>query len=457
MPFRNLTWDEPHIFYHYAKNFASGYGLVFNQDERILGFTSPLYQLILAAGALVTSDLPYLGNLLSVLSLAGFSIVVFLALRQIGLDFWGFVTAIGLIIWPVPYNYMGMETLLLMFLVFSSFYFFICERYLLSAVLISLAILARFDSVVPAGVMLIMYSAEKRRFPWGLAGIGAAILLPWFLFSRIYYGAFLPQTFFAKKAMLSLPQFLSVNLWRFSFRANVIESQALLPLAWFVLPLAGMVFGVLRHRYFRLVLLYALGIAVGYSITGRMEEAWPVFPVTAGMRIFLFCGIYGVAALCGRLLKTGVWSRLVRTAVLVVLVAPVLIHDFSRLEAMPESPYFRYHFVSRMKTYEEVGEWLRENGGPSATVFTPEPGALAYYGGCIFFDYYGLMTRKGWKVPLDEVGRDLRPDYIVMSDDYLAELGPDVPGGYEVVRVFNNPPYQPVLIIARNDLARQKK
>ncbi|MDP8247408.1 MAG: hypothetical protein P9M00_04675 [Candidatus Tritonobacter lacicola] len=455
LPWRSLTWDEPHIFYQYAKNFAEGRGLVFNHDERVLGFTSPLFQCVLAAAALFTSNLPYLGNLLFVISLAGFSIVVFLAMRRINLGLWGFVTAIGLIIWPVPYNYMGMETLTLSFFVFTAFYFFIGGRFALAAVFVSLAVLTRFDGIIPAAILLIMYVVQEKRCPWKLFAIGAAILIPWFVFSLLYYGAILPQTFYAKRSLLSLSGFMQQMVWKYCFSFNVIRSQELLPLPWFVLPLVGIFFGVRKSKYFALIFLYMAGIGLGYALTGRMEEAWPLFPVMAGMRIFMFYGIYQVAALCGRLARVKRWYRPVCAAVLLFLTVPVLLHDFEILEKMPGSGYVKYFFVARMKVYEDTGTWLRKNAGPASTVFTGEPGTLAYHSGCIFFDYYGLVTRRGWKVPLKDVGRELRADYIVLPDDYLAELGPELPPEYEVVGVFETSPYPPVRISRRKDLARE--
>ena len=57
--------------------------------------------------------------------------------------------------------------------------------------------------------------------------------------------------------------------------------------------------------------------------------------------------------------------------------------------------------------YREASAWLRENADPATTVFAPEPGTLAYYSGCTFFDHYGPVTRRGWNVPLREVGLKL--------------------------------------------------
>ena len=41
----NVEMDDAYIYYTYARNIATGHGYVFNPGERILGTTSPLYNL----------------------------------------------------------------------------------------------------------------------------------------------------------------------------------------------------------------------------------------------------------------------------------------------------------------------------------------------------------------------------------------------------------------------------
>jgi hypothetical protein len=43
--------DDAFITYRYARNLATGRGFVYNEGERVLGTTTPLYAMILAAGA----------------------------------------------------------------------------------------------------------------------------------------------------------------------------------------------------------------------------------------------------------------------------------------------------------------------------------------------------------------------------------------------------------------------
>ncbi len=46
--FINFTWDDPFITWRYAENLAQGKGLVFNESERVEGYSNLLYVLIFA-------------------------------------------------------------------------------------------------------------------------------------------------------------------------------------------------------------------------------------------------------------------------------------------------------------------------------------------------------------------------------------------------------------------------
>ena len=49
LPFRNWTPDDAFISFEYARNLAEGNGLVFNDGERVEGFSNLLWTLLLAA------------------------------------------------------------------------------------------------------------------------------------------------------------------------------------------------------------------------------------------------------------------------------------------------------------------------------------------------------------------------------------------------------------------------
>jgi hypothetical protein len=58
--------DDAFITYRYADNLRRGLGLVYNPGQSVLGTTTPLFALLLAAGGLVVTNLEVLGHWLGV-------------------------------------------------------------------------------------------------------------------------------------------------------------------------------------------------------------------------------------------------------------------------------------------------------------------------------------------------------------------------------------------------------
>src|SRR4051794_10095595 len=61
---RGSPSDDAYVTYRYARNLAEGNGFVFNTSERVQSTTTPLLTIMLALGALVGFDIPFLAVLL---------------------------------------------------------------------------------------------------------------------------------------------------------------------------------------------------------------------------------------------------------------------------------------------------------------------------------------------------------------------------------------------------------
>lgn len=215
--------DDAFIFFRYAENALSGRGLVFNPGERIEGFSSPLWLLMLIlAGAAGGSPLHAAGILGTVATLA----VVLLSIRdarRCGLAApLSFLPPVGLVLFfPfLAWSVSGMETSLFTALAWGALsghriaraearrpgrdVGFCLAGALLTrpeAVLLVLAFLA--DEAVAARARSTMTGEAKEasagwaaRLSWLLPVLlaGGGLLAARF----IYYGALLPNTFYAK-------------------------------------------------------------------------------------------------------------------------------------------------------------------------------------------------------------------------------------------------------------------
>src|SRR5205809_7032221 len=135
LAFRGQPGDDPYITYRYASNVASGNGFVFNVGERVQSTTTPLFALILAAGALVGLDSSTLGYVLSGLCLLAFAVccIGLLSTAGPGWSWLGFAAAVLTIASPVTTFGLGTEMPLLMALAWGSWWAASRSAWLLAA------------------------------------------------------------------------------------------------------------------------------------------------------------------------------------------------------------------------------------------------------------------------------------------------------------------------------------
>lgn len=193
--------DDTYIFYKYAKNITEGNGYVFNFSEKINATTSPLYTIILALIYFLLSpvfniDFAVIGNLISILSIC---LVLYSTKKILNDDHvFGFFPFIFLAL-PVIKSGFGMETFLNLAIITFTLYLYQAGRFSKSAFFAGLSILARYDSVLFVCVLFVHFIITKKRFPPFKVILNfLLIIVPWFAFSKLYFGDILPTTIEAK-------------------------------------------------------------------------------------------------------------------------------------------------------------------------------------------------------------------------------------------------------------------
>ena len=155
-----IRLEDALITYRYAENIALGNGFVFNPGERVLGTTTPLYTLILAALGFVfgTASIPVASSILSALlgQLAGF--LTFATLRRMQVSrLIALGTSLLLLTQPeiVVSATGGMETMLVVALMSGSLYAFTAGSSRVAVALCALLVLTRIDGVVWTSVIFL--------------------------------------------------------------------------------------------------------------------------------------------------------------------------------------------------------------------------------------------------------------------------------------------------------------
>lgn len=216
--------DDAYISFRYSQNFAEGNGLVYNVGERVEGYTNFLW--VFLVGVLMKCGM---GAETAALALGIFSLVAALKLAAVltyrftGSVGWSafplvlIATSGPMILWSVG----GLEGILFAAAVLAAFTQYERARtgrghsLLFAGALYGLATLVRPDGAVfggAAGLHLIASRLLDSRSPGSdghrrlipdtvrLAGGYALVVLPHMLFRILYYGDWLPNTYYVKSA-----------------------------------------------------------------------------------------------------------------------------------------------------------------------------------------------------------------------------------------------------------------
>lgn len=209
----NLTQDDAFITFTYARNLAEGEGLVFNEGERVEGYTSFLWTVGMAIPHLVGIDVEVAAKALGFSFAIGLFVATLLLsaqTRPAAPPFLGdlallFLAANGaLAFWTLS----GMETTLFVFLITLGAYQHRREldrSGTWTTLIFGLAALTRPEGIFFFGLTFLhrlVVHLYRRQFVlrdailWTFPFLG--LVLPHFLFRLAYYGYPFPNTFYAK-------------------------------------------------------------------------------------------------------------------------------------------------------------------------------------------------------------------------------------------------------------------
>ncbi|RPH76166.1 MAG: hypothetical protein EHM80_15190, partial [Nitrospiraceae bacterium] len=295
--YTGICLEDALISYRYAENLLEGHGFVFNHGERVLGTTTPLQTLMLAALArpFGAEYIPLISSIVMMLLGLGTGALIYACLvgsgysRRLGL----LATAVFLfhsdIIWSTTG---GMETPLVLFLMASGLYAGIRHRWALLGLLSGLLILARIDGIIWAGGLSLVTVVRQRAAVRPILMSMLLVLVPWVVFATAYFGSPIPQSLLAKMPAISgLSARLNTTAIRhyFDWFANgvgVPTGGGFLPIEhtiWLVFVILGL-FGVLRqHRRDPLLVIMLFPFLYGASFYlggAPFSFAWYLVPFT---------------------------------------------------------------------------------------------------------------------------------------------------------------------------------
>ena len=423
----NFRQDDAYIFYTYAKNITEGNGYVFNVGEKINATTSPLYTLILAfiyffVRYIIPDGFPAISNFISVLSI----LTIFYIVGKIFKDSkMSLLFPLIFLANPLLKYGVGMETFLNLALIVYSIYLIVENKTSLAAFIMALSILARLDSILFAAIFFIYYLLKNKKLP-PIKSILIFIvaLLPWFVFSKIYFGFFLPTTIAVK---LSQDEFYFHGTGLIFLRGFFNSMPGTIISAWIlIIGIFISIFYLIRKKFDLLkneaIVIIFISFGLLFFVYGFILNAPPyqwyytpfIIPISVLFTYFVFDIFY---------------KQNLKYFILTFL---FILGIFLPIRTMFQG------FNPRYLNYTNAIEWLNKNAEQKTVLGVDEIGIMGYYfnKGKII-DVLGLITPNvlphlkqkdfGWYLT------EYKPDYII--NDY-----PVIPlyAGRRDIRFRNN-------------------
>jgi arabinofuranosyltransferase len=453
-----VLFDDAMISMRYAKNLASGYGLVWNPGETpVEGYTNPLWTVWMAVLHLLPLQASKISLLVQV-SGAVFILASLFFVRKIAYHLSGSelvaLLAVTLTAFYMPLNnwaLLGMEVSVLVLLLCMATWWFLLtlQTGRFSAwpyVLLGIGTLVRFDIAVPfligLGFMLLVDAPNRRKhLLWGL-GLLAIGLGTQTLFRLVYYKELLPNTYYLKVTGYSIV--LRVLRGLYALYYFVWGSN------WLLCLLPFMLLFYRRDRQVMLVFALLLG-QVAYSVYVG-GDAWEHRGgsnryIAVAIPLFFVLFVYATAMLINTLVAklqsnkgaTGeAPSRAFRAGGLILIVIVLISMVNFNFLLWKDTSLQRWllmrqpMFATGNNDYVVIAQEIDKITTPQAHIGVVAAGTTPYFSGRPAIDFLGKSDPKIAREPAHNTANwaDLekfRPGHMKWDYDYsIGELKPDV-------------------------------
>jgi len=459
----NHIGEDCFISYRYVENFIQGKGLVFNEGERVEGYSNFLWVMLLSLfrrfGISPVLSSKILGFICTVL-LLWMGSYYSLKKKQRKIDWVYLATPIMIFFNPMLHYHAdrGLETMFYTFLFLWAIFSFKRRNYTNSSIAFAALALTRpegfiyFWLILPLLFLDIKHSrAENIPYPVPYIRVRffapyLAIVFFFFLWRSIYYGDILPNTVYAKTSLENC------------FRNPSLQQLLQFVISWSYIPLFSLLAVFTYHkeeweirRSLLIPMFVGSGIllftlSVGQVVADPFRHYIPLVPIL----IILFQEFL-------RAMKKRVEDNLPIIIGLFVIFQCMNFYTSNNLDAPKSRLHARtfqfiasWNFPARVEWFldegsfminGETGKWCTENLPADALIGADQIGQFAYYTKQRILDLLGLtdreFARKGYSVDL-LLSRKPQPDYLVL----IALLGGQRPFLQEIARSFEKPAFK---------------
>jgi len=442
--------DDAYITYRYARNILSGLGFVYNAGESVLGTTTPLYTFILVAMGAVggAQSLPVLSPVINALA-DGFGVAL---LYQIGRHSFGHRLPAGALafLWSVSprsvtFAIGGMETSVYLTLTVAAMWFYLSNRFRLTAVFTALTLLTRPDALIWAGplglaIMVIRWNEHRdqprlSRLPWVEAFIFGALVVPWLIFAWITFGSPVPHSVSAKSVayLVSPTQGLVAFVQNFAIPFNEFSTFGQFgALVGFIVYLPLSALGVLyicrARKQFIPIAIFPWVYAAVFSVANPLIFRWYIMPPILIYIVLVVGGAWGLARrIIGEERGRRAFGAVMVIWALLSLNEWKLHPDHGADRPAPDMAWYQLELV-----YAEAAHRLQPLVNKNTVIAAGDIGVVGWYSGARILDTLGLISPEATRYyPISPsmlgdapyaVAPDLiideQPDYVIILETY---------------------------------------
>jgi hypothetical protein len=440
--------DDFFIYAKYASNFAHGLGLVFNEGERVLAITSPLYTFLLSGVIRIVSDPVLAANILSLLLFIIALIIVWNLCSAIFQDRRAVILASLIFALGDVSNrwwMSGMETPLYVTLALSCLLAATKGKSVLAWFTAGLAILGRPDGILLIPLLIFSEWSRSRDktsdyssghnwlHPFKLIAALLAPIIPWLIFSWLYYNTSL-QSSVASKLNLDASTYGTFHFLLQSYQLNLKGYAASF---FFLMPALLAVFFFLKKKNINGILLsaWAVGQILGYLVLLRPIGYWHLAPGFMG--IYLLAG-QGIILAEDILIKTEArqtpagelkkqeagkgltklkpWQRFPYSLSVIVIIYAILFNAVFAIISRKNSK-------DLWNGYGYIAECIREASSPDALIAAGDVGLLGVVSKRRILDFGGLLQPEVLTAyrnrTLDRFVLDQEPEFVILSSEHM--------------------------------------
>ncbi|HLJ55773.1 MAG TPA: hypothetical protein VKT77_12110 [Chthonomonadaceae bacterium] len=464
----HATEEDFYITLRYAENLAHGAGLVFNPGEHVLGTTTPLYTLLLAAAVRGRLDPVLFGKLLAAAADAGSCMFAWRMGRALGRPIAGLCAAVVLAAAPLnlTVSVKGMESSLTACACIGAWSLWAEQRTTGAWICAGLAVLLRIDATLLTVILLAACVLRDRRPPWTGLAVFAVMTAPWLLYASLTFGSPVPTSLRAK---------LIVYGWHSASRfPNLVP---------FLHEMAHSPLGIL-------LAVGALAAVLGVAAASRDHPLAPSHPHAlllapllawlavyyGGMafsKVFLFGWYYLPPTPAYYLAACVGWAWLAEAAVRRFGRRPIVVRSASGaaaacvaaagLLALFTVPRVARTLRDSQRVEEElripIGLWLKAHAAPGDTVMLEPIGYIGYFSGLRVLDTVGLVSpqvlpfyRQAEASPYHAIWQRFRPQWVLLRAGEWSDLrryestlrpGEWLEADYRLARTWRSPGDRP--------------